>query len=374
MAQYRSQWTGEVIDTAVGNAKDLAFVEIGRDAAGALEKCKKAFGVSALYGIGDYDPLVYLSANLYHCISGGIYGGHEYWFARLRGTRLTLYKLYEANNVAYWDGPIITDYAEADDVKARLRGADAAFNCRYDTSSYNIEAGQYVFWKAYLWIATKNIAVGDTLASTGANKNLERVSNGGLNDLKSALVPLEGIAVDNASVLQTVASQLKEGAITGVNTTLQTTDIPYTNIFSGWAVKFGPYITILLCNTAGKDMYVNVSASYGNVWNGWQKIATNADYVHSVTPGTNVTINTGGYIKTDRIVQVSLKLTLTADVSTNAVLVSGLPSSSNNVYINIGSGYNTNAYGCRTGQDKLYTNGNIPSGAELNLNYSYISG
>lgn len=191
--------------------------------------------------------------------------------------------------------------------------------------------------------------------------------------IKSAIAPLEGIAVDNASVLQTVASQLKEGAITGVNTTLQTTDIPYTTLFSGWAVKFGPYFTILLCDRTGYDMYVNISSSYGNVWTGWNKIATNANYVYSVTPGTNVTINAGGYIKTDRIVQVSLKLTLTADVSTNAVLVSGLPSSANNVYINIGSGYNTNAYGCRTGQDKLYTNGNIPSGTELNLNFSYIS-
>ena len=126
---------------------------------------------------------------------------------------------------------------------------------------------------------------------------------------------------------------------------------------------------------AGEDLVVgtNISATTA----GAEIVSLNkglrkSETMMAVTAGSNVTINNGGYVKFGSIVIVSLKLTTTAQLSTNAILVSGLPSSVRNIYFECGSGYNSNAYSCRSGFDKLYANGTIPSGTELHINGSYL--
>lgn len=55
-----------------------------------------------------------------------------------------------------------------------------------DSATHNITAGQYVVWKGSLFTASSNISIGDGLSGS----NLSAVSNGGLNDLASALATL----------------------------------------------------------------------------------------------------------------------------------------------------------------------------------------
>lgn len=56
-----------------------------------------------------------------------------------------------------------------------------------NAASQTIAAGQYVIWKGVLYTADAAIASGTTLATSGGNKNLTAVSNGGLNALNSGL-------------------------------------------------------------------------------------------------------------------------------------------------------------------------------------------
>ena len=92
----------------------------------------------------------------------------------------------------------------------------------------------------------------------------------------------------------------------------------------------------------------------------------------SVTAGSKVTINSQGCYKVDKLVCISVRFTTTAAVSTNEVLFSGLPQASINVYANIGNGYNSSAYGGRTGNQNFYANGAIPSGTECNVAFTYV--
>ena len=95
--------------------------------------------------------------------------------------------------------------------------------------------------------------------------------------------------------------------------------------------------------------------------------------VHSVTAGSKVTINSGGYVQIGRMVILSFKATTTSAINQNEVIVSGIPATYQNVFINIGTGYNPNAYSCRTGNINIYANGSIPSGTEININAAYLS-
>lgn len=95
--------------------------------------------------------------------------------------------------------------------------------------------------------------------------------------------------------------------------------------------------------------------------------------VHSITAGSKVTINSGGYVQIGRMVVLSLKATATSAINQHDIIVSGIPATTQNVAINIGVGYNANAYSCRSGNDKLYANMSIPSGTEMNLNISYLT-
>lgn len=97
------------------------------------------------------------------------------------------------------------------------------------------------------------------------------------------------------------------------------------------------------------------------------------NYVHSITPSEKVTINSGGYIQIGKVVILSVKMTSKAAISQNDILASGIPASIQNVAINIGVGYNANAYSCRTGGSNIYANGAIPNGTEMNLNIAYIT-
>lgn len=72
-----------------------------------------------------------------------------------------------------------------------------------NNATHNISNGQYVVWKGSLHKATANISSGDGLSGT----NLSAVSNGGLNDLDSAintlnnkLTPSIGYATNTSSV------------------------------------------------------------------------------------------------------------------------------------------------------------------------------
>ena len=118
----------------------------------------------------------------------------------------------------------------------------------------------------------------------------------------------------------------------------------------------------------------NISAtSAGNELTSLKSGLSALSDVKSVTAGANITINNGGYVKAGKIVVVSLKLTTTAQLAQNAIIVSGLPYTAQNVYVNCGNGYNPNAYSARTGQDKLYANGTIPNATELNIAVAYLS-
>lgn len=142
---------------------------------------------------------------------------------------------------------------------------------------------------------------------------------------------------------------------------------------SGYVIKNGDWFI------ANDDLYhASSDIPVGAAWSGVAESQTAINFIiqkfsnlYPVTPGTNVTLIKGGYFGFGQLVVITLKLQTTDALGTNAILVSGLPSGSQNVYINIGNGYNANAYGCRTGQDKLYTNGSIPSGTELNINAAY---
>ena len=67
-------------------------------------------------------------------------------------------------------------------------GTDIAIVEDTNNATHNISNGQYVVWKGSLYKATVNISSGDGLSGT----NLSAVSNGGLNDLDSAISTLNG--------------------------------------------------------------------------------------------------------------------------------------------------------------------------------------
>ncbi len=93
----------------------------------------------------------------------------------------------------------------------------------------------------------------------------------------------------------------------------------------------------------------------------------------TITAGTNITLNNSNCYRYGKMVIVTVRFTTTAAISTNHILFSGIPNPAANVYFNIGNGYNSNIYGARTGNDKVYANGAIPSGAECNASFAYIS-
>lgn len=66
-----------------------------------------------------------------------------------------------------------------------------------NNATHNITAGQYVVWKGSLYTASSNISIGDVLSGS----NLSAVSNGGLNDLASALSTLNSKITHHVTTL-----------------------------------------------------------------------------------------------------------------------------------------------------------------------------
>lgn len=194
MAQYRSQWTGEVIDDAVGKAKNIEYVIAGVDAQAAFEKVDAAYGIAPVYAV--YTTFENFSEISCRCVERETPGGQiVYRFegidSQQKQWRWTLAKSeysvadeggYHSETRYAWNGPFTT----------QMEGREAtsktvALYENSQTATQNIAKGQYVIWSSRLYTADSDIAAGTVLRSAGANKNLTAVSNGGLNDLKSAL-------------------------------------------------------------------------------------------------------------------------------------------------------------------------------------------
>ena len=113
-------------------------------------------------------------------------------------------------------------------------------------------------------------------------------------------------------------------------------------------------------------------------WGSWSSLNSNLTTVNSLTAGTGVTISVGGYIKAGKIVTVSVRITTTQDLSTNSVILSGLPSGTGNgfiPYFTIGNGYEPMKYSCRLNNNNgdVHTNVAIPSGETVNVQGTYIA-
>lgn len=91
----------------------------------------------------------------------------------------------------------------------------------------------------------------------------------------------------------------------------------------------------------------------------------------TITAGSKVTINKQACYRVDKIICISVKFTTKAAVSTNDILLENIPNPATNAYAMLGNGYNSAAYGCRTGNTKIYANGAIPNGTECDLSFSY---
>lgn len=72
-----------------------------------------------------------------------------------------------------------------------------------NTATHNIPKGHYVCWKGFLYIATTNIAISDTLSIS----NLTPVNNGGLNDLQEHIFMFPGDTI-TSDTAETVAASL----------------------------------------------------------------------------------------------------------------------------------------------------------------------
>lgn len=105
-----------------------------------------------------------------------------------------------------------------------------------------------------------------------------------------------------------------------------------------------------------------------------KNLADDSSIVRSVTGENNVSILNGGYIQIGNIVVLSIKCKTGAQVNQNVPIISGIPFTQRNIYLNIGSGYDTNAYSCRSGSEKIYSNVAIPANTEFNINGCYFSG
>ena len=92
------------------------------------------------------------------------------------------------------------------DVIEDLKG-DLAIIENTNTATHNIAKGHFVCWNGFLYIATANIAISDTLSIS----NLTPVNNGGLNDLQEHIFvfPGDSITTDTA---ETVAASLSGSA------------------------------------------------------------------------------------------------------------------------------------------------------------------
>lgn len=68
MAQYRSRWTGEVIDDAVGKAKKITYLTVGADAESAFAKAKAAYGKAEVVASWDDNGSEYLARCTNHAL------------------------------------------------------------------------------------------------------------------------------------------------------------------------------------------------------------------------------------------------------------------------------------------------------------------
>lgn len=184
MAQYRSQWTGEVIDDAVGKAKNITYLTVGVDAEGAFAKAEAAYGASPLYATITRE----LNATeniLLRCVAKVISGSTTDY--RFRSFEANVYHTVECvlskitssgGSVYMWNGP--------SDIPITPQNVVAIYENEYDgKATHNIAKGQYVIWHDTLYVASDDIEVGDELYLY-LNRTT-RVDDGGLNDLKSAL-------------------------------------------------------------------------------------------------------------------------------------------------------------------------------------------
>lgn len=340
MAQYRSQWTGEVIDDAVGKAKHIEYVIAGVDAQAAFEKVDAAYGIAPVYAV--YTTFENFSEIFCRCVGRETPGGQiVYQFEGIdflqKQWRWTLSKNEFSSEASYvWHGPFTTQLAGHESTSKAV-----ALYENSQTATQNIAKGQYVIWSSRLYTADSDITVGTTLRSAGANKNLTAVPNGGLNDLKSAISPLDGIIVTNASLLQTLASaQLKEHSVTAVRTNEQTTDTPYTGYFIGWAVKYGQNINVQVCDMFSTDTFINSSRDGGTSWYGWTRVAQARDiagiHVYSNTNTTGATITAGTYFYLyDNLVRakenIGTDAPFTSGTNYEAVTAGGLNSLNNTI-------------------------------------------
>lgn len=88
---------------------------------------------------------------------------------------------------------------------SRASNSDIAIVQSTNTATQNISVGQYVIWNGALYTASAAIFSGDTLS----NSNLTAVTDGGLNDLKNSIVPIDhGGTGQTGVVTYSVASDI----------------------------------------------------------------------------------------------------------------------------------------------------------------------
>ena len=237
-----------------------------------------------------------------------------------------------------------------------------------------ITSGQYVYVRNHgslsegLYKATTNISANATLSGS----NLTADSSGGLNSVYASINSnkIDG-EVDDSSYFDDskLPNTYKKGITLVPGSAAQDTAVFIT-------YRVDPRIEQY---KIGNDT-VAFRHSSSNAWGNWQELALNSSLktLNSLTAGTGVTIVTGGYIKAGKIVVVSVRMTTTQNLSTNSIILGGLPAGTGNgfiPYFTIGNGYEPMKYSCRLNNNTgdVYLNGAIPSGETVNVQGTYIA-
>lgn len=193
MAQYRSRWTGEVIDDAVGKAKYITYLNVrtsgtlGSNAQWAYNKADEAFGYAEIVAVYPPDFDSGERQTLYRCVgkrSNTLTSTTYFMFESMNLTSRYVERIeLRRTGLSYeWYGPY---------VYINFNGIKDSIAVVIDTDTYwkqePLTKGSYILWHDSLYTADRDILTDETLSSYGANKNLTAVSDGGLNDLKSAI-------------------------------------------------------------------------------------------------------------------------------------------------------------------------------------------
>lgn len=195
MGQYKSIWTGRQIDDGIDKVRKIAYINLNGNLQEAYETAEAAYSagldIVARYdrnmGSGTLVQRFELLCVLRQQTKNSSQQTSTYYWFRSFVTHTSLKLAFKLGCDYGSTTATLEDITATYQWEATQETLGIQEQSNEQEAKHSISKGDYVFFGNILATADKDIAVGEALFTIGSNKNLTPVSNGGLNDLNSAI-------------------------------------------------------------------------------------------------------------------------------------------------------------------------------------------